>query len=91
MKKLLRIKRNLCKVCLILVLLFPVLNILAKGSLSNVNLEVQRVQREIYRQNNNIESISMKINELKSIANLETVILEEGLTYNSSKIRVISQ
>jgi len=84
-------KNNLLKICIILLLLFPILNVLAKGALSNVNLEVQRMKKEINKQNNNIESITMKIDELKSIANLESVIIEQGLSYNSNKIRVISQ
>ena len=36
------------------------------------------------------ESLTMKVNELKSLANIDVVAESEGLSYNSDNIKVIS-
>ena len=48
--KLFRIERMLIKFCLILLVTFPVVNVLSKAALSNMNLEVEKLKSEISRQ-----------------------------------------
>lgn len=87
--KMFRIEKLLIKFCLILLVTFPIVNVVSKAALSNMNLEVERIKREIKIQDKKVESLSMKVNELKSMANLQTIIDSEGLSYNSSKVKVI--
>lgn len=88
--KLFRIERMLIKICVFLVILFPVTIVLSKAALSNMNLEVERLKRQITIQKNANESLTMKVNELKSLANIDVIAENEGLSYNSNNIIVIS-
>lgn len=85
-----RIERFLIKCCLILLVMFPITCVLSKAALSSMNLDVERIKREIKNQEKKVESLTMKVDELKSLANLEAVIESEGLSYNSSKVKVIA-
>ena len=89
-KKLLKIEKVLIKLTVILLILFPVSIVLSKAALSNVNLEVEKLKRSITIQKNTNESLTMKVNELKSLANVDLVAESEGLSYNSNNIIVIS-
>ena len=84
--KLFRIERLLIRLCTILLILFPVSVVLSKAALSNMNLEVEKLKRQINVQENANESLAMKVNELKSLANIDIVAESEGLSYNSSNI-----
>ena len=88
--KLFRIERMLIKFCLILLVTFPVVNVLSKAALSNMNLEVEKLKSEISRQKNSNESLNMKVNELKSLANIDIIADNAGLSYNSDNVKVIS-
>ncbi len=88
--KLFRIEKLLIRLCTILLILFPVSIVLSKAALSNMNLEVEKLKRQINVQKNANESLTMKVNELKSLANIDVVAESEGLSYNSSNIIVIN-
>jgi len=88
--KLFRIERMLIKVCTILLVIFPVTIVLSKAALSNMNLEVEVLKRQINTQKNSNESLNMKVNELKSLANIDVIAENEGLSYNSDNIIVIT-
>ena len=88
-EKMFKIEKLLIKLCAILVVLFPVLCVISKATLSDMNLGVEIIKREIKEQENKVESLNMKVDELKSLANLQTIIKNEGLSYNSSKVKVI--
>jgi len=88
--KLFRIERMLIKICTILLVIFPVTIVLSKAALSNMNLEVEVLKRQINTQKNSNESLTMKVNELKSLANIDAIAENEGLSYNSDNIIVIT-
>lgn len=88
--KLFRIERMLIKFCFILLVAFPITSVLSKAALSNMNLEVEKLKGKISVQKNENESLTMKVNELKSLANIETVAESEGLSYNSDNVKVIA-
>ena len=88
--KLFRIERMLIKICTILLVVFPVTIVLSKAALSNMNLEVEVLKRQINTQKNSNESLTMKVNELKSLANIDVIAENEGLSYNSDNIIVIT-
>ena len=88
--KLFRIERMMIKICTILLVIFPVSIVLSKAALSNVNLEVEKLKREVITKQNSNESLTMKVNELKSLANVDVIAENEGLSYNSDNIIVIS-
>jgi cell division protein FtsL len=88
--KLCRLEKILIKLCMVVLLLFPVTVVLSKAALSNMNLEVEKLKRDINNQKNSNESLTMKINELKSLANIDAIAESEGLSYNSDNVIVIT-
>lgn len=88
--KLCRLEKMLIKLCTVLLLLFPVTVVLSKAALSNMNLEVEKLKRNINVQKNSNESLTMKVNELKSLANIDVIAESEGLSYNSDNVIVIT-
>jgi cell division protein FtsL len=87
--KICKFEKKLVKCCLVLLLLFPVVSLLSKSILSNMNIEVETIKKDISSQKKKVESLSMKVDEMKSMANLESIIESEGLSYNSTNVKVI--
>lgn len=88
--RLFRIEKFLIKFCFLVLIAFPVASVLSKAALSNMNLEVEKLKREVNVQKNTNESLAMKVDELKSLANIEVVASSEGLSYNSDNIKVVT-
>ncbi|MDO4377221.1 MAG: cell division protein FtsL [bacterium] len=88
--RLCRLEKMLIKLCTVVLLLFPVTVVLSKAALSNMNLEVEKLKRNINVQKNSNESLTMKVNELKSLANIDVIAESEGLSYNSDNVIVIT-
>lgn len=85
-----KLKTNLKRICILLLVLFPITNLLCKATLTKINVDVERTKRKIIAQENKNESLTMKVNELKSLANIQTIIENEGLRYDCSKIKVVA-
>ena len=88
--RLCRLEKMLIKLCTVVLLLFPVTVVLSKAALTNMNLEVEKLKRNINVQKNSNESLTMKVNELKSLANIDVIAESEGLSYNSDNVIVIT-
>ena len=73
----------------LLVVAMPVLIVYSKSTLSESNLELERIKRKIEKQESINESVSMKINELASLSNIQDVAKEKGLDYNNDNIIVV--
>ena len=91
MKKKFKLSKLLINISLFTIMLSSVMFLFLKSSLSDVNIEVEKLKRNIQTENNKIESLSMKVDELKSLANVENAIESEGLGYNSTNIKVLSK
>ncbi len=76
---------------LFLLILTPVVVVFSTSTLSKTNIEVERLKSKIKKQSNLNDSLYMKINELASLDNIQSVAKEEGLSYNSSNIKVITE
>ena len=57
--------------------------------LSKSNIEVERIKNKIEKQETINESISMKINELASLSNIQDIAKEYGLSYQNENIVVV--
>ena len=60
-----------------------------KNSLASINIEVERLSRDIKEQKEVNQSLAMKINELASLENVNVVANQIGLAYNNDNIRLI--
>ena len=87
--KLRRIDRFMLTIIVALVLAWPIMVVYSKSALSASNIEVERMRVRIERQEQINEGLTMKINELASLTNIQDVAREHGISYNNDNIRVI--
>ena len=69
--------------------LAPVVTVSSKSILSRSNIELERVRKQVEKQENINESLEMQVNELASLSNIQDVAKEYGLSYNNDNIIVI--
>ena len=62
-----------------------------KNSLASINIEVERLSRNVKNQKETNQSLTMKINELASLENINEVANQAGLAYNNGNIRIITE
>lgn len=89
--KFLRIEKVLIRLCVLLLLLIPASDVFGKAMLSKSNLEVERLKKQITEQTRKNQSLTMKVNELRSFDNIQQVAQNQGLAYNSNNIKVIDE
>ncbi len=89
--KILKIEKRIINFCIIMILMFPVMSVFSKATLSKANIEVERLNKEIRIQQNRNQSLVMKVNELRSFENIQIAVEREGLAYNSNNIKIISR
>ena len=74
--------------CLLLCLW--VVSFFAKISLSSINVEVEKLGKEVVKKEKTNQSLTMKINELASLENIQSIASNEGLAYNNNNIVIIN-
>ncbi len=84
-----RFQKFLFVFALFLIMVSPLMIVFEKSTLSEVNYEVEKIKKEISKQQKENESLEMKINELASLENIQKVIQKEGLVYNNDNIKNI--
>ena len=81
------------KILLTLVVLFfiasLVVTVFSNAKLSSSNIEVERLKTKIEKQENVNLSLSMQVDELASLSNIQSVAESYGLSYNNDNIIVI--
>ena len=87
--KMRRIDRFMVFLIGLLVVSSPVLIVYSKSMLSKSNIEVESIKNKIEKQETINESISMKINELASLSNIQDIAKEYGLSYQNENIVVV--
>ena len=78
-------------VIVLLMLLIPISNVFTKALLSESNIEVEKIKSKIDKQTSTNESLSMQINELASLENIQEVASKYGLSYINDNIKTISE
>ncbi len=83
------------KLLYFLIFLLVVFNFLGQAFsmayLSKTNIELESIKSKINKQESINESLSMKINELASLDNVEEVATLFGLEYNNNNVKIISE
>ena len=87
--KLHTIDKLLITVIILLLITSPIVIVYSKSVLSKSNIEVERIRKKIEKQETINESISMKINELASLSNIQDVAKDYGLSYQNDNIIVV--
>lgn len=83
------IDRLITALIVILVVSSPIVVVYSKSVLSKSNIELERMKSKIEKQETMNESISMKINEIASLSNIQDIAKDYGLTYQNDNIIVI--
>ena len=82
-------ERFMYKLCIVVIVLLIVGIVCGQTSLAQINLEVQKLSKEVDAQRNFNESLEMKIDEMTSLDRIKKVSEEYGLKYNSDNIKTI--
>ena len=75
----------------VMILAIPVAKVCTQAILSESNIKVERLRKDINKQQRYNESLSMKISELASLENIEAIANELGLSYNNDNIKTVSE
>ena len=90
-EKLIRSEKKITILGAILLVGLWALSFFMKSSLASLNVEVETLSRNIKEQKEVNQSLTMKINELASLENVNVVANQVGLVYNNDNIRLINE
>ena len=88
-KGLTRIEKFLYKSCLTITVFLLVGIVFTSATVSKMNIELQEMNKTVEKQEDTNESLAMKINEMASLENIQTISKNLGLTYNDENIKTI--
>lgn len=78
-------------ILVLIILAIPVTKVCTQAILSESNIKVEKMKKDINKQLRYNESLSMKISELASLENIESIANELGLSYNNDNIKTLSE
>ena len=88
-KGLLPVEKRLLTFIVILAIFVPVFIVFSQAPLSKSNIEVENLKSKVTKQGEENQSLSMQVDELASLSNIQDVAKEYGLSYNNDNIIVI--
>ena len=80
------VDRILLFIIIVITVSSPIVIVYSKSKLSKSNIELERLKSKIEKQETINESISMKINELASLSNIQEVAKMYDLSYQYENI-----
>ena len=75
---------------IMLLLAIPMFNVYTSSLLSETNNEVEKLKNDIESQKLVNQSLTMQVDELASLENIQKIAEEYGLSYVNSNIKIIS-
>ena len=81
--------RLIYTLAIVMLVSFPIVSITTKAFVSKLNIEVEKLKKEQQKYEKTNQSLTMKINELASLENIQEVAKEYGLEYNNDNIKVV--
>jgi len=84
-----KIERFLYKSFICITILLIVGIVFGQVSLAKINLEVQKLKEEVETSEEVNQSLVMKINEMASLENIQSISSDMGLAYNNENIKTI--
>lgn len=89
--KLLKGEKAMYVLLLFLLLTIPMFNVYTSSLLSETNNEVEKLNKNIEKQELVNQGLSMQIDELASLENIQSIAEENGLSYNNSNIKSVGE
>lgn len=88
--KMTKFERFLYTFAIFLLLVSPISIVFSKATLAKINFEVEQEKQKIEEQKKTNEGLSMTIDELASLTKVQEVAQQQGLSYNNSNIKIVS-
>ena len=85
-KGLTKVERFIFKSGIFMMVTLLTLIVFTSATVSKMNIELQKMNEKVETQENTNESLAMKINEMASLENIQTISKNLGLTYNNENI-----
>lgn len=89
--KLLKGEKMMYALLVFLLLVIPIFNVFTSSLLSETNNEVEKITKNIERQELVNQGFSMQIDELASLENIQSIAENHGLSYNNSNIKSVGE
>lgn len=89
--KISKFERLIYTLAIFLLVISPVSIVFAKATLASINYEVEKQKQKIEEQQKTNDSLSMTINELASLTKIQEVAEAQGLSYNNSNIKTVTE
>lgn len=86
-----KLERFIYKSCITISILLVVGIVVSQVSLSESNIELEKLKITLEEQENVNQSLVMKINEMASLDNINAVSDSLGLSYNNENIKTIAE
>ncbi len=87
--KILRKEKKLYRFFMITTIFLVLGIIYSRATLGKINLEIQELSDIIKEENDDNQSLAMKINEMVSLDKIRQVSKDQGLTYNNNNIKSV--
>lgn len=84
-------ERFLNKLYIFLIVVLVMGIVFGQTTLSKINFEVEKLKEEVTKKENDNQSLTMIINEMASLENVQTIASNMGLAYNNNNIKTISE
>ena len=78
-------------IILFVCIIMPTSWVYTKALLSETSIELEQIENKIDSQNDANDALSMQIDELASIENIQSIASASGLSYNNSNIKTINE
>ena len=89
--KLLKGEKMMYALLVFLLLVIPIFNVFTSSLLSETNNEVEKITKNIERQELVNQGLSIQIDELASLENIQSIAENHGLSYNNSNIKSVGE
>lgn len=89
--KLLKGEKMMYALLFVLLLAIPMFNVYTSSMLSKTNNEVEKIKKNIEKQELVNQSLSMQVDELASLENIQNVADQYGLSYINGNIKTIGE
>ncbi len=90
-KGILPIENVLITIILILAIFVPISVVFSQATYAKSNIEIEKTNSKVNKQIKINQSLSMQVDELASLSNIQEVAKEYGLSYNNERIIVIDK
>ena len=84
-----KIEKFLYKSCFVIIVLLISGILFTSATVTKMNIELQKINNEVEKQEDTNQSLVMKINEMASLENIQAISKNLGLSYNNDNIKTI--